>query len=83
MTPEQFKPWLDLRDAVNIRAANDIKKYLSLEKSGELYELDRYTYNAIYRNYRTAITYFKSDYFTQLNDFDGCRIVKKLQQMFK
>lgn len=83
MTPEHFKPWLDLLDAINICAAEDIKKYLSLEKSGKLYDLGRYSHNAIYRNYRTAINYFKSDYFAQLNDFDGCRIVERLKQLYK
>lgn len=83
MAPEKFKPWVDLLDAVNVCAANDIKKYLMLEKSGKLYELDRYTYNAIYRNYHTAITYFKSDYFKELNDFDGSRIVNRLKDLCK
>lgn len=83
MIPEQFKPWFDLLDAINICAANDVRKYLSLKKSGELYSLNRYKYNELYRNYRTAIAYFKSKYFTELNDFDGSKIVEQLKQFYK
>lgn len=83
MVPEKFKPWVDLLDAVNILAANDIKKYLMLEKSGELFDLPRYRYNELNRNYGSATAYFKSDYFKELNDFDGCRIVEQLKQLYK
>lgn len=83
MVPEKFKPWVDLLDAVNILAAEDIKKYLSLEKSGKLFELNKYKYNELYRNYNTAITYFKSKYFTELNDFDGSQFVEHLKQFYK
>lgn len=83
MVPEKFKPWVDLLDAVNILAANDIKKYLMLEKSGKLFDVPRYKYNALNRNYSSAITYFKSNYFKELNDFDGCRIVEQLKKLYK
>lgn len=83
MTPEHFKPWVDLLDAVNVCAAKDIKKYLMIEKSGKLFDVPKYKYNALKRNYSTAITYFKSDYFKELNDFDGTRIVNRLKDFCK
>jgi hypothetical protein len=83
MVPEKFKPWVDLLDAVNILAAEDVKKYLTLEKSGKLFDVPKYKYNDLNRNYSSAITYFKSTYFKELNDFDGCRIVEQLKQLYK
>lgn len=83
MVPEKFKPWVDLLDAVNVCAANDIKKYLSLEQSGKFPDLPKYQRNLLYRNYHTAITYFKSNYFKELNDFDGTRIVNRLKEICK
>jgi hypothetical protein len=83
MSPEHLIPWVRLLDAVNILAAEDVKKYLDLEKSGKLLDLPKYRYNELNRNYSSAITYFKSTYFKELNDFDGCRIVEQLKQLYK
>ena len=83
MIPEKFKPWVDLLDAINILAGEDVKKYLNLEQSGELYDIPKYKYNALRRNYSSAITYLKSDYFKELNDFDGAVILNRIKQMYK
>lgn len=83
MVPEHLIPWVKLLDAVNILAAEDVKKYLSLEKSGKLFDVPRYRYNELRRNYSSAMTYFKSDYFKELNDFDGAAILRRIKQTYK
>ena len=83
MVPEHLIPWVRLLDAVNILAAEDVKKYLSLEKSGELFNIPRYRYNELKRNYSSATAYLKSNYFKELNDFDGTRIVNRLKEICK
>ena len=83
MVPEHLIPWVRLLDAVNILAAEDVKKYLTLEKSGKLLDLPKYRYNELNRNYGSAVSYFKSDYFKELNDFDGAAILSRIKQMYK